>query len=172
MSPTITTVTTTILLLIFSLTTAPTTATTKSQPLSAYDILKSYDFPVGLLPKGVTGYEFDQNTGEFKLNLPKTCKFYIDSYELEYKTTVSGKLTKDRLYSLKGVSVKVLLLWLKIVEVVRNDDELEFSVGIASANFPLDGFEESPQCGCGFDCVSAGHLGFGDDRVDSLVSTS
>ncbi|KAL9235740.1 hypothetical protein vseg_010479 [Gypsophila vaccaria] len=163
MSPT-TTAITTVILLLTTLATASTTATTASQPLTAYDILKSYDFPVGLLPKGVTGYEFNPETGEFKLYLPKTCKFYIDSYELEYKSTVSGKLTRDRLYNLKGVSVKVLILWLKIVEVVRSDDELEFSVGVASANFPLDGFEESPQCGCGFDCVSR--------DAGSLVSAS
>ena len=37
--------------------------------------------------------------------------------------------------------------------MVKDDDELQFSVGIASANFPLDGFDESPSCGCGFDCV-------------------
>ncbi|KAK9726333.1 hypothetical protein RND81_05G206600 [Saponaria officinalis] len=152
-----TTTTTTILIItaLVALTTATTTA------LTAYDILESYDFPVGLIPKGATGYEFNPSTGEFKLFLPNTCKFHIDSYELQYKTTISGILKKDRLYKLKGVSVKVLLLWLNIVEVRKEDDELQFSVGIASANFPLDGFEESPQCGCGFLCVE-------DSSVDSL----
>ncbi|KAG2324387.1 hypothetical protein Bca52824_007115 [Brassica carinata] len=43
-------------------------------------------------------------------------------------------------------------LWLNIVEVIRNGDELEFSVGITSANFVIEEFYESPQCGCGFDC--------------------
>ncbi|KAL9228210.1 hypothetical protein vseg_003815 [Gypsophila vaccaria] len=127
---------------------------TATEALTAYDILESYDFPVGLIPKGATGYEFNPKTGEFRLFLPKTCKFHIDSYELQYKKTISGILTKDRLYKLKGVSVKVLLLWLNIVEVRKEDDELQFSVGIASANFPLLGFEESPQCGCGFNCVA------------------
>ncbi|XP_074279003.1 uncharacterized protein At5g01610-like [Silene latifolia] len=135
------------------------TLSTSSTTFTAYDILKSYDFPVGLIPKGVTGYEFNPQTGEFKLYLPKTCKFHIQSYEIKYKTTISGILTKDRLYNLKGVSVKILLLWLNIVEVRNEDDELQFSVGIASANFPLDGFEESPQCGCGFDCVTSGKDG-------------
>ncbi|KAE8022888.1 hypothetical protein FH972_008649 [Carpinus fangiana] len=49
---------------------------------------------------------------------------------------------------------KVLLLWLSIVKVTRVDDELEFCVGIASADFAVSDFDESPTCGCGFDCVS------------------
>ncbi|KAK3020865.1 hypothetical protein RJ639_045547 [Escallonia herrerae] len=36
--------------------------------------------------------------------------------------------------------------------VRRNGGELEFSVGIASAKFPVSNFEECPQCGCGMDC--------------------
>lgn len=50
--------------------------------------------------------------------------------------------------------MQVLFLWLNIVEVTRVHDELGFSVGIASASFPIDNFFESPQCGCGFDCVN------------------
>uniref|UniRef100_A0A0E0JJ71 Uncharacterized protein n=1 Tax=Oryza punctata TaxID=4537 RepID=A0A0E0JJ71_ORYPU len=38
------------------------------------------------------------------------------------------------------------------VEVTRCTDHLEFSVGIASTDFTVDNFLESPQCGCGFDC--------------------
>ncbi|KAE8703600.1 exocyst complex component SEC15B-like isoform X1 [Hibiscus syriacus] len=50
--------------------------------------------------------------------------------------------------------VKVFFLWLDIVEVIRDDDELDFSVGIASASFPINNFYECPQCGCGLDCVN------------------
>jgi len=120
---------------------------------SAYEVLNSFDFPVGLLPKGVTSYHLNRATGEFKVHLNQTCKFRIQSYELEYKSTITGVITRDRLTRLKGVSVKIVFLWVSIVEVVKDDDELQFSVGIASANFPLDGFDESPSCGCGFDCV-------------------
>lgn len=38
------------------------------------------------------------------------------------------------------------------MEVRRVDDELEFSVGIASENFPVNNFYECPQCGCGLIC--------------------
>uniref|UniRef100_A0A2P2N2Z1 Uncharacterized protein MANES_01G220800 n=1 Tax=Rhizophora mucronata TaxID=61149 RepID=A0A2P2N2Z1_RHIMU len=120
--------------------------------LTAYEVLEAYDFPVGLIPKGVTGYELNRETGEFSAYLDQTCKFPIESYELEYKPTVTGIISKGRLRNLNGIHVKVLFLWLSIVEVERDGDEIDLSVGIASANFPIDNFLESPQCGCGFDC--------------------
>lgn len=43
-------------------------------------------------------------------------------------------------------------MWLNIVTVTRDEDELQFSVGIASADFAVSNFDESPTCGCGFDC--------------------
>jgi hypothetical protein len=46
-------------------------------------------------------------------------------------------------------------MWVDIVEVLRNGDDLEFSVGIAGAGFPIDNFEECPQCGCGLNCSGA-----------------
>ncbi|CAN4091404.1 unnamed protein product [Withania somnifera] len=116
--------------------------------LTAYDLLASYDFPVGILPKGVTGYDLDKSTGKFSVHLNR------------YKTTFGGYIAKDRLTSLYGVSVKILFFWLNIDEVVKHGDDLEFSVGIASASFPLDNFLICPQCGCGLNCNSNrnGHI--------------
>ncbi|KAJ4727704.1 DUF538 family protein [Melia azedarach] len=84
---------------------------------TAYEVLQEYDFPVGLLPKGVTGYELDIST----------------------------------------------------VKVIRDDDELEFSVGIASADFAVSNFDESPTCGCGFDCLS---LNFNHPLLTSSFASS
>ncbi|TXG63406.1 hypothetical protein EZV62_010400 [Acer yangbiense] len=137
------------LLILISLTTQFVAADSK---LSVYQALQSYDFPVGVLPKGVTSYELNKDTGEFSVHMNETCSFSIESYELKYKSTITGVISKDRLQKLKGVSVKVLLFWLNIVEVTRDGDDLEFSVGIASADFSVDNFEECPQCGCGFNC--------------------
>ncbi|XP_028078794.1 uncharacterized protein LOC114280606 [Camellia sinensis] len=100
--------------------------------------------------------ELDKSTGKFKAYLDETCTFTIQNYELKYKSTITGVISKGKLKNLKGVSVKILFLWLNIGEVIRDDDELEFSVGIASADFPIESFVESPQCGCGFDCVNGG----------------
>lgn len=120
---------------------------------AAYKALEEFNFPVGLLPKGAVGYELDEASGRFRAYLNGSCGYSLEgSYELKYKSTISGYISKNRLSSLTGISVKVLFLWLNIVEVVRKGDELELSVGIASAAFPLDNFYECPQCGCGFDC--------------------
>ncbi|KAK1420471.1 hypothetical protein QVD17_22094 [Tagetes erecta] len=127
------------------------TATASDIP-TAYDELLEYDFPVGLLPKGVTGYELDKNSGEFKAYLKETCSFKIQGYNIKYKSTISGVIEKGKLKNLKGINVKILVVWLNIVEVSVHGDEIDFSVGIMSAAFGISNFVESPQCGCGFDC--------------------
>ncbi|KAB5569468.1 hypothetical protein DKX38_003261 [Salix brachista] len=120
---------------------------------TTYDVISEYNFPIGILPKGVTGYELDKTTGRFLAYLNGSCSFSLEgSYQLKYKSTISGYISENRLTDLTGVSVKILFFWLNIVEVVRNGDELEFSVGVASASFGIDNFYECPQCGCGFDC--------------------
>ncbi|KQK06701.1 uncharacterized protein LOC100834310 [Brachypodium distachyon] len=122
---------------------------------TAYEALATFDFPPGIIPKGVVSYTLDESTGDFTahLNTSKTCEFSIQgSYSLRYQPTISGRISVDRLSNLQGVSVKVLFFWLNIIEVTRSGDNLGFSVGIASADFGLDNFLESPTCGCGFDC--------------------
>ncbi|KAE9618795.1 hypothetical protein Lal_00047235 [Lupinus albus] len=130
----------------------PPPLTSSSAP-TAYDLLARYNFPEGVLPKGITGYELDESSGKFRAYLNGTCSFSLEgSYQLSYKPIISGRISQNRLTDLRGVSVKVLFLWLNIVEVVRDGDDLDFSVGIASASFSLDNFFVSPQCGCGLDC--------------------
>lgn len=122
---------------------------------TVYEVLQSYDFPVGLLPKGVTSYELDPSTGKFSVYFNKSCSFTIDGYDLKYKSTITGTISTDKIKNLKGIQVKVLFFWVNIIEVSKDDNEIDFSVGIASASFTVDNFYESPQCGCGFDCVNA-----------------
>ncbi|KAL3849746.1 hypothetical protein ACJIZ3_011628 [Penstemon smallii] len=159
----------TCLLLILSLSAVAASASAAS--LTVYEVMESYDFPEGLLPKGVTGYELDSATGKFTVYLNKTCSFTINGYNLRYKSKITGTISKDRIKNLKGIQVKVLFFWVNIVEVTKDGDELEFSVGIASADFPVDNFYESPQCGCGFDCVNGGKgIGkFGFKRLGLIV---
>ncbi|KAM7469865.1 hypothetical protein LguiA_008048 [Lonicera macranthoides] len=132
---------------------AYSSASSDDKNLTAYDIIQLYNFPIGILPKGITGYDLDESTGKFSAYLDGTCSFSIEgSYKLSYKSTIKGKISKNKLSNLEGVKVKILFLWVDIVEVERKGDDLEFSVGIASAGFSIDNFDESPQCGCGFDC--------------------
>ncbi|GAA0170021.1 hypothetical protein LIER_40873 [Lithospermum erythrorhizon] len=84
----------------------------------------------------------------------------------------SMHIEKDKLRNLRGVSVKILFLWVDIVEVVRKGDNLQFSVGIASAGFSIDNFYECPQCGCGLDCNSLGDHRENRESGDPLVSSS
>ncbi|KAM6540929.1 hypothetical protein CsatB_005376 [Cannabis sativa] len=120
---------------------------------SAYEVLQDFDLPMGILPKGVNSYELDRSNGRFYAHFNGSCSFSLEgSYQLKYKSTISGYISKDKLTKLTGVSVKVLFLWLNIVEVVRDGNDLEFSVGLASASFSIDNFFECPQCGCGLNC--------------------
>ena len=97
-----------------------------AQP-TAYEILRNYHFPAGILPEGITGYDLDPSNGEFHAYLNGSCSFSLEgSYQLNYKSTISGRISKDRLTNLRGVSVKVLLFWLNIVEVVRSGDTWNF----------------------------------------------
>lgn len=142
----------TVILFVFSFLFLFLSSDVASNP-SAYEALGKYNFPQGILPKGVIDYELDESSGKFRAYLNGSCSFSLEgSYQLSYKSTISGYISKDKLTDLSGVSVKVLLFWLNIVEVTRSGDELGFSVGIASASFPLDNFFVSPQCGCGLDC--------------------
>ncbi|XVF31399.1 hypothetical protein REPUB_Repub16aG0142700 [Reevesia pubescens] len=120
---------------------------------SVYEVLKDFNFPIGLLPKGVLDYDLDSSSGKFLAFLNGSCSFSLEgSYQLKYKNTIKGYISKGKLSSLEGVSVKLLFMWVNIVEVSRRGDDLEFSVGIAGAGFPIDNFEECPQCGCGVNC--------------------
>lgn len=164
----LTTVFTVFLFLSAVATSSPATIT--DDAATVYDALEDFNFPVGLIPKGAVGYDLDQTTGKFHAYLNGSCSFSLEgSYELRYKSTIGGYISKNRLTSLTGISVKILFLWLNIVEVVRSGNNLEFSVGIASASFPLDNFFECPQCGCGLDCVNGQVRKF---KLNPFVSSS
>ncbi|EYU42224.1 hypothetical protein ABFS82_O001500 [Erythranthe guttata] len=126
---------------------ATVTATTTTAP-TAYEAIESYGFPVGILPKGVTHYDLDTCSGKFNAYLNGSCSFSLEgSYELKYKPEISGYIYKDKLTNLSGVSVKLYFVWLNIVEVKKTSGEnLEFSVGIASADFPIINFYVCPNC--------------------------
>lgn len=127
--------------------------TISSAAPTAYEALRNFNFPEGILPQGVTNYELDESSGNFRADLNGSCSFSLEgSYQLSYKSTITGHIADNKLTDLRGISVKVLFFWVNILEVVRKGDALDFSVGVATASFPLDSFFVSPQCGCGLDC--------------------
>ncbi|XP_077224233.1 uncharacterized protein LOC143857682 [Tasmannia lanceolata] len=128
--------------------------TQDSKNLTAYEMLESYNFPKGILPQGVKGYVLNQD-GSFEAYLDGECNFAVEGgYSLSYRKTISGKVSVGSLKELRGVSVKVLFIWLGISEVSSVDGQLDLYVGPVSASFPLSNFEECPRCGCGLDCVN------------------
>ncbi|KAK2965180.1 hypothetical protein RJ640_019935 [Escallonia rubra] len=124
-------------------------------PPSVYDALKQYNFPSGILPQGVTGYDLDPTTGQFTAHLNGKCGYKLGGYKLRYEPTITGFISQGKLEELHGVAVKVLFFWVNVEKVQRNGDDLEFTTRIKSATFPVSGFGASPQCGCGFQCGNA-----------------
>ena len=130
-----------------------TPASSSLENRTAYEVLEDYNFPVGLLPKGVKGYDLNITTGKFSAYFNDTCSFSLESsYQLKYMPTIEGYISNGKLSTLEGIYVRVFFMWMQIVEILRYRDELFFSVGVLFSVFPIDYFEESPQCGCGFQC--------------------
>ena len=126
--------------------------TSANENPTAYEVLQDYNFPVGLLPEGVLGYELNSTTGKFIAYLNDTCSFSEGAYQLKYLSTIKGNISNGKLDSLEGVSVKFFHVWMNIVEILRRGNDIDFSVGVGKAWFPIEYFEESPQCGCGMNC--------------------
>nr|XP_019703642.1 uncharacterized protein LOC105034467 [Elaeis guineensis] len=125
---------------------------------SAYEMLERFSFPKGILPEGVQSYTLNQD-GSFEVFLSEDCEFKVDGgYLLKYQKKITGKVESGSLTSLRGVNVKVVLMWFGINGVVRSGGDLNFYVGPLSASFPLSNFEECPKCRCGFDCITAAAL--------------
>lgn len=121
-----------------------------SDSSSAYEILERFGFPKGILPEGVISYQLDDDGG-FQVLLPCDCEFRVEGegYLLKYERKIAGKVRSGELKELSGVSVRLLMVWIGIKEVVRSGADLYFYVGPISASFPLSNFEECPKCGCG-----------------------
>lgn len=142
-----------VILLIYALFLSFTAALVSDSP-SAYEMLERFNFPKGILPEGVQSYTLHQD-GSFEVFLSEDCEFKVDGgYLLNYKKKITGQVQSGSLTNLRGVDVKVVLLWFRINGVVRSGGDLSFYVGPLSASFSLSNFEECPKCHCGFDCAT------------------
>ncbi|KAL6905489.1 hypothetical protein ACP4OV_003090 [Aristida adscensionis] len=121
---------------------------------TAYEMLERYDFPRGILPEGVAGYELRAD-GSFDVYFPRDCEFLLaQRWLVRYDARVSGAAAAGALTALQGISVKVLFVWLPVGEVDRAGDALSFYIGPVSTSFPLADFAQSPRCR-GFDDLAA-----------------
>ena len=113
---------------------------------SAYEMLERYNFPRGILPAGVQGYELRPD-GAFEVYFPRRCEFLLARrWLVRYDASVSGSVADGKLTALQGISVKVVFLWLGVAEVDRAGDKLSFYIGPVATSFPLGDFAESPRC--------------------------
>lgn len=118
------------------------------QEPSAYEMLKGFGFPRGILPEGVTGYTYRPSDGAFEVFMDGDCEFEVDGgYRLTYRRRIYGNVEGGSIRNLGGVSVRMFLFNWGIDRVVIQDaGHLMFYVGPLSQAFPADNFEESPQC--------------------------
>lgn len=113
-----------------------------------YERLETYGFPEGLLPHIVTGYALEEN-GRFTLYLEQKCRVLIQGkYPLVYEKVITGLLSYGQLQELKGITVKAYYIWWNItgISVSGELDQLFFEIGILSAKFPRENFDDPPIC--------------------------
>ncbi|KMT03035.1 hypothetical protein BVRB_8g195970 [Beta vulgaris subsp. vulgaris] len=115
---------------------------------SAHQELKTFGFPVGLLPKNVADYSLNHTSGEFAINFRDKCKLTLppDNYLALYSKIVRGKIVKNKIAELDGIRVRALFQWWSITGIKSSGDNLVFEVGMLSAKYPAKNFDESPPC--------------------------
>ncbi|CAO2822812.1 unnamed protein product [Amaranthus hypochondriacus] len=123
----------------------------KSSPnsaLSAHNNLKTFGFPIGLLPANVAGYTLNHTSGEFSINLKDQCKLTLppDNYLATYSKILKGKIVKNKIAELDGIKVKAFYKWWSITGIRSSGDNLIFEVGVTSVKYPAKNFLKSPHC--------------------------
>ncbi|KAK3017175.1 hypothetical protein RJ639_006245 [Escallonia herrerae] len=59
------------------------------------------------LPKGVSNYDLNPTTGKFLAHMNGTCSFKLENnYELSYKSTIKGVISRGKLEKLNGATIK------------------------------------------------------------------
>ncbi|KAF6989182.1 hypothetical protein CFC21_006544 [Triticum aestivum] len=135
-----------LLLLFAAVAVAVAAASSAGDKPTAYEMLERYDFPRGILPEGVEGYELDPDGG-FQVYFPRECEFLLaKQWLVKYDTRIAGAASAGKLAALQGIYVKVLFLWIPVAEVDRAGDRLSFYIGPVSTSFPLSDFASSPHC--------------------------
>lgn len=125
----------------------------KASPLqstsrSIYDVLKLYGLPMGLLPKGVKDFSFDDSSGRFEVHLDQACNAKFEN-ELHYDQNISGNLSYGEINGLNGILAQDLFLWFAVKEIrvdVPSSGLIYFDVGVVSKQFSLSSFETPKEC--------------------------
>ncbi|KAL3622974.1 hypothetical protein CASFOL_030547 [Castilleja foliolosa] len=114
----------------------------------AHGELLKYGFPVGLLPANVESYTLNHTSGFFSVKLSESCQVTLppDNYLATYSHKITGKLVENRIAELDGISVRAFFKWWGITGIRSNGQDLVFEVGVVTAKYPANNFDQSPLC--------------------------
>ncbi|KAI3678647.1 hypothetical protein L6452_37948 [Arctium lappa] len=112
-----------------------------------YEILRSNGLPMGLLPKGVTNFTFD-DSGRFEVRLDQACNSKFEN-ELHYDRNVSGVLSYGQIDGVLGISAQDLFMWFTVKEIrvdIPSSGLIYFDVGVVHKQFSLSSFDTPRDC--------------------------
>ncbi|KAM7496289.1 hypothetical protein LguiA_020703 [Lonicera macranthoides] len=118
-----------------------------SEELSIYEILRSRGLPMGLFPKGIKEFSFNE-TGKFEVHLDQACNAKFES-ELHYERNISGTMRLGQIDGLSGILAQDLFLWFPVKEIrvdIPSSGVIYFDVGVVSKQFSLSSFETPRDC--------------------------
>ncbi|PKA53545.1 hypothetical protein AXF42_Ash009041 [Apostasia shenzhenica] len=116
---------------------------------SIHDLLRNHGLPAGLLPKSVTSFHLDRESGLMEVHLDRPCYAKYDGFVF-FNQTVRGNLSYGGLRDLIGLSQEELFLWLPVKEILVSDPSsgiILFDIGVAHKQLSLSLFESPPDCG-------------------------
>ncbi|KAI3819598.1 hypothetical protein L1987_13439 [Smallanthus sonchifolius] len=117
------------------------------QSATICEILKSNGLPMGLLPKGVTNFTFD-DSGRLEVHLDQACNSKFEN-ELHYDRNVSGTLTYGQFNGVSGISAQDLFMWFTVKEIrvdIPSSGLIYFDVGVVHKQFSLSSFDTPRDC--------------------------
>ncbi|KAJ9183402.1 hypothetical protein P3X46_007263 [Hevea brasiliensis] len=136
------------LLSLFSLFLLISLSSAQTPPTAAHVELTNYGFPIGLLPSSVLNYTLNLSSGDFSVDFGGTCQVTLppDNYLATYSKKVTGKIVKGQIAKLEGIRVWAFFKWWSITGIRSNDEDLVFEVGMVTAKYPSNNFNETPEC--------------------------
>lgn len=97
------------------------------------ELLKEYDLAIGIFPRDVTNYEFDEETKKLTVYIPSICEVnYKDQSVLRFSTTVTGCLEKRKLSDIDGMKTK-FIIWIKVSCITSDESKLHFTAGMTKS---------------------------------------
>ncbi|KAM7497650.1 hypothetical protein LguiA_022064 [Lonicera macranthoides] len=115
---------------------------------SIYETLRSHGLPIGILPKNIKDFSFNQSTGKFEVHLEQSCDTKFETH-VRYDFNVSGTLSFGQIDEISGVVAQDLFLWFPVKGIrvdIPSSGLIYFDVGVVFKQFSLSLFETPRDC--------------------------